>query len=269
MKITDADLNFSIMLNKIGAGSTIQSRNSETRRSRNLLATFNTTPLVSIRRTAWKNAIREMEWFLSGSSNIKDLHPKVHSWWKPWANENGDVFNNYSKQFRLQDGYMDQIGYMINTIKNDPSSRRNVITTWNTAEMVHPDTPITNCHGTVIQAFVDPDDSLHLTMYQRSCDMVVGVPHNWIQYWALLMYLAHKTNKSVGTFTWIGGDCHIYKNHYELAREIVNTGFRIPVRNLLDINLIYTPSSEDFLAEDFSLDSEYNPILKTSAKMVV
>jgi thymidylate synthase len=85
---------------------------------------------------------------------------------------------------------IDQVEYLINAIKEHPYSRRTVATTWIPqhvqAGLINP----TNCHGTMIQAFVNPDNSLHLTMYQRSSDMILGMPHNWIQYWALLMYLA-------------------------------------------------------------------------------
>ncbi len=143
------------------------------------MVTFNDTPLISVRRTAWKNALREMEWFLSGSSNIDDLHKNVRSWWKPWADANGDVPNSYSKQFRRAEGCtttyvdlgdhfgqivksideVDQIEYAINTLKNDPYSRRNVITTWHAYDMISSaETKIANCHGTSIQCFVDPKD---------------------------------------------------------------------------------------------------------------
>lgn len=258
-------------------GSELKTRNSVVKRKKNLLVTFNETPLVSIRRTAWKNALREMEWFLSGSCNINDLHPKVRHWWEPWANERGTIPNNYSEQFKnfagipYEDGLSDcqttdQIEYMIQTLKNHPQSRRNVITTWNTTDMLSPETPITNCHGTVIQAFVEPDDdSVHLTMYQRSCDMVLGVPHNWIQYWALLEWISHQSGRNVGSFTWIGGDCHIYKDHYEMSDEIVNTD----LSNASIPDLIYSPSENNFKANDFYLSDKYEPIIKKSVNMVV
>jgi len=233
-----------------------------------------------MRRTAWKNALREFEWFLSGSSNINDLHPKVHSWWKPWADSLGNIKNNYSKQFRAFAGegtredfpYPTRVDQLQNTIKlltDDPQSRRNIITTWNSADMQNPETPITNCHGTVIQFFVDSENKLHMTMYQRSCDMMLGVPHNWIQYWAFLHWLAFKTNRSVGTFHWHGGDCHIYENHWEAARELVGKFNRMSKHGeeLESPNLIYTPQHFEFKADDFSLDAKYEPVLKYSLPM--
>lgn len=276
------NLKFSNMLSDILLqGTEVDTRNSITKRRMNQQVTFNHTPLVTVRRTAWKSALREMEWFLTGSNNIKDLHPSVHKWWAPWANESGYIHNNYSKQFRRFDGHghrggakycddVDQIGYLLDAIKNHPFSRRSVITTWHTHDMLSPNTPITNCHGTVIQAFVEPDNSLHLTMYQRSSDMVVGLPHNFIQYWALIMWLAHRCGRTIGSFTWIGGDCHIYKDHYDLAQRMVDEARKDYDNGTAPVpNLIYNPTSEEFKADDFSLDSKYEPMLRESAKMVV
>jgi len=236
------------------------------------MVTFTQTPLVTVRRTAWKNALREFEWFLSGSNNINDLDKKVHSWWKPWADNDGFIPNNYSRQLRNFFGIsnsVDQVEYMIDTLTNDPGSRRNVITTWNTADMLDANTPITNCHGTVIQAFVEPsNDSVHLTMYQRSCDMVLGVPHNWIQYWALMLYLSHRSGRKPGTFTWIGGDCHVYPNHEPDVKEMANK--LNPKKGTYEIpNLIYKPTSKKFKADDFSLDIKYKPLYLKSLKMTV
>lgn len=267
----NADYQYLYLIDKIlDEGERIQSRNSEVIRHTNLILTFKSTPLISIRKTAWKNALREMEWFLSGSNNIKDLHESVGKWWEPWANEKGYIFNNYSKQFRCFEGLnrdVDQIQYMIETLKHNPFSRRNVITTWNTADMTNPATPITNCHGTVIQAFVNNNDELSITMYQRSADILLGVPHNFIQYWAFLMYLAYKTNKKVGNFTWIGGDCHIYSDHIETAKNMLGTINTVQKFNTPE--LVYSPTNEEFRADDFTLDGKYKPIIKESLKMIV
>lgn len=265
-------------------GSKINTRNSDTLRIMNEMITFNRTPLISVRRTAWKSALREFEWFMSGSNNINDLHESVRKWWEPWAKESrmkfttidrpdrveNNVWNNYSQQFRMfglaEEGEpFDQIQYLMDGIKTHPNSRRNVITTWHTKDMMAPETLITNCHGTVIQAFVEPNNSLHLTMYQRSCDMVLGVPHNFIQYWAFLMYLAHHGGRKVGSFTWIGGDVHIYNNHIDMAKRICNTD----ITRIEDIDLVYNPTSEDFKADDFTLSKKYEPIICESIEMTV
>lgn len=258
-------------------GEEVNTRNSITKRKLNLTATFNSTPLIGVRRTAWKNALREMEWFLSGSSNINDLHEKVRHWWEPWANESGFIHNNYSKQFRQFDGTKhfggtripdstDQIQYMIDTLKNHPYSRRNVITTWHTHDMVSPNTSITNCHGSLIMVNVSPNtNEVHLTMVQRSADMVLGVPHNFIQYWAFLLYLAYQSGRKVGSFTWLGNDCHIYQDHYQMVDKIVD---QYPYVKPTP-NLIYNSSSSEFKADDFSLDTNYKPLIKESLKMTV
>jgi thymidylate synthase len=248
-------------------GLEIESRNAKTKRLRNCVMRFTSTPLISVRRTAWKSALREMEWFLSGSNNIEDLHPSVRKWWEPWIDGKNEVNNNYSVQFRDFKGNgsgINQISYLIDEINNRPTSRRQVITTWNTCDMASPATPITNCHGSLIQTFVDPDGTLNLSMHQRSADMMLGVPHNLIQYWAFLHYIAHKTGKKVGEFVWIGGDCHIYDKHFDMAERICENSDEIETPEL-----IYTPESENFVANDFSLSGEYKPIIQENLELIV
>ena len=233
---------------------------------------FNSTPLVSVRKTAWKSAIREFEWFMSGSNIITDLHESVRKWWEPWATNGVYVENNYSSQFRHwqytefggRSGSFDQIQAFIDGIKEKPHSARHVITTWNTADMYSPDTKITNCHGTKIQAVVH-DGVLDLSMDQRSADLICGVPHNWIQYWAFLLWLSHRTGNKPGQFIWDGGDVHIYAAHYEMSGKIMYTD----VDSVRTPQLVYTPTSEDFKADDFSLDGPYTPIITDSVEMVV
>lgn len=252
----------------LSSGSEITTRNSVTKRVRNLTAHFIATPLVCVRKTAWKLALREMEWFLSGSNNINDLHPSVRHWWQPWADDQGLIKNNYSIQFCDFAGHygsVDQVSALIEGIRHHPFSRRNVITTWNTADMLHPSTPITNCHNSLTQAFVEPDNSLHLTTYQRSSDMVLGVPHNFIQMWAFLQYLAHHTGRSVGSLTWLGGDCHIYESHIDAAQRLIATD----ISAIQTPNLLYTPTSNVFKAEDFVLDSDYKPLNNEKLVMIV
>ena len=264
------DNKFSIMLEEIlTKGSLVLTRNSQTKRYKNLTASFSSTPLLSVRKTAWKNALREMEWFLSGSNNIKDLHPNVHSWWTPWADSKGIINNNYSIQLRSfmgHSGSADSLELLLEGIKHHPFSRRNVITTWNTADMFDKKTPITNCHGSLIQALVEPEDnSLHITMVQRSADMVLGVPHNWIQYWALLLFLASNTGTKPGSLFWHGVDCHIYQDHEQTANSITS----LDKTNIKTPQLIYKPTSSQFKADDFYLEGGYNPIITQKLNMTV
>lgn len=231
---------------------------------------FTSTPLVSARKTAWRSAIREFEWFMSGSSNIYDLHPSVRKWWEPWADRGGDVLHNYSWQFRSFVSYdddgpvgFDQIEAFVDGILTKPHSARHVITTWNPAEMYSPLTKITNCHGSLIQAFVH-DGVLDLCMVQRSADLICGVPHNWVQYWAFLLWVCHRTGNKPGTFIWDGGDVHIYGAHREMARKILAQHELPPTPQL-----VYTPTSDEFLADDFSLDGPYTPVITDRVDMVV
>lgn len=267
-----ADYEYAEVIGCAMRGDSVTTRNSTVMRASNRVnADFFETPLVTVRKAAWKSALREWEWFMSGSDDINDLHKSVHGWWKPWANTWGRVYSNYSRQFRNFAGggnTVDQIEYLIDGIKNHPYSRRNVITTWNTADMVAPETPITNCHGTVIQAFVDPKtNELDLFTYQRSVDVICGLPHNWIQYWAFLMWLAHRSGRKVGRLEWCGGDVHVYDVHEPIVKEIGGLKWGSQVED--GPNLVYNPTSQEFKADDFTLDREYVPLTTTKAEMVV
>lgn len=254
-------------------GHYMDTRNARVVRSTNHMVTFDSTPLVGLRRTAWKNALREWEWFMSGSNTIDDLHPSVHPWWEEWASDYGAIYGNYGRQLRLAEGLnewdepdsIDQIQYLIDGIHSNPSSRRLVATTWHAYDMTRTYTPITNCHGTVIQFFVQPDNKLDMTMYQRSADLMLGVPHNWIQYWAFLQYMAHVTGKLVGSFTWIGGDVHVYNSHIEMAYKMLKYDQELPRVPQME----YYPTSANFQADDFVLDAEYEPVFKDRLKMEI
>jgi len=251
-------------------GDVIEGRNSVVRRISGTRRVFRSTPLISARKTAWKSALREMEWFLSGTNNISKLHPSVRPWWKPWVDKNGYHQNGYSDQFRAcrgqtEDTYVDQIKVLIDGITESPYSRRHVITTWNPADMIAPETTIALCHGTVIQCLVSPEGTLDLITYQRSADLVCGLPHNWLQYWALLMWLAHRTGTTVGRMIWMGGDVHLYEPHLDLADKIIAAAPSVGETP----ELVYTPSTKEFLAGDFTLSSAYKPLITERAEMIV
>jgi thymidylate synthase len=236
---------------------------------------FRSTPLVSVRKTSWRSAIREMEWFMSGSSDVADLHPSVRKWWEPWAGADGRVLNNYSRQFRRYNspaavgGGFDQVAAFIDGIRRKPHSSRHRMTTWHPEEMYDPETRITNCHGTKIQAYV-VGGVLDLSMDQGSCDLVCGVPHNWIQYWAFLLWLCHRTGNRPGEFVWDGGDVHLYAAHLDVADRIVR---RVELAGDDALpktpELVYTPTSDEFLASDFALSGPYTPLITEAVEMVV
>lgn len=249
-------------------GEEIETRNSKVRRSICFQMPFTTTPLVRVRKTAWKSAIREWEWFMSGSSNINDLHPSVRSWWEPWASPAGNILFNYSKQlrrFRGEGGVTDQVQLMVDCLKKHPNSRRNILTTWNTEEMNQPECPITNCHNTVTQAFVVGGNKLRLVTYQRSVDVICGLPHNWIQMAAFQLWLCSQAKLLVDGLTWIGGDVHVYDTHLPLAKKMLEQTLPTDEGPVL----CYEPTTDEFRADDFYLSEPYEPLLTDRAEMVV
>lgn len=265
------DSKYKSLIVKCLSGDEIESRNSLCYRTdEEVSEKFTKTPLIGARKTCWKLALREWEWFMSGSNKLEDLHPSVRAWWEPWNGPEGTVFRNYSCQFRDFAGHgtsIDSIDTFIKGIKYNPFSRRNVITTWNTADMNNEKCLITNCHGTVIQAFVNNSGELSIKTYQRSADLICGVPHNWIQYWAFLLWVARLAGLRPASLVWIGGDVHIYEQHRDLALRIIKASPKETPEN--GPELIYKPTSEKFLADDFSLDGIYEYILNEKANMVV
>ncbi len=261
------DDHYAALLRACLSGDAVTTRNALCYRTICHPVRFTSTPLVGARRTAWKTCLREWEWFMSGSNDINDLHPSARPWWEPWANKTGNVPFNYSEQFRAfvgWQGQVDQVALLIDGVTNHPYSRRNVLTTWNACDMVNSATPITNCHNTVTQAFVSPaDNALNLVTYQRSADVVCGVPHNWLQMWAFLLWLARAGSRAVGSLTWVGGDCHVYDSHAGIAGRILCAA---PPSQP---ELVYTPTTAAFRADDFTLSGPYSPVLSDRAEMVV
>lgn len=267
-RAASADDQYAGILRDCLGGERVTTRNSEVRRAIGLVAEFDRTPLVCVRRTPWRLALREMQWFLSGSSNVADLHPSVRHWWAPWADAEGEVRNNYGSQFRRfagRGGDFDQIEHLIAGVRDHPYSRRNVATTWNPADMADAATPITNCHGSLISAHVGEGGRLSLVMVQRSADVVVGLPSNWLQYAAFHLWLAARVGRPVGTLIWFGLDVHVYEAHLEIAHRMLDRSAECGEGPAL----AYTPTSEDFLADDFSLAGGYAPLIDEKVGMII
>lgn len=271
-KRTAADIAYKRLLKFISNhGQEVKTRNHKTRSSIECTPIiFDSTPLVTLRTTAWRLALLEMEWFMSGNSYC----PKeLEGWWRGQLDEDGAYVDGYPSQFRnstYEDIFgsceaFDQIEFILNGLTNNPNSRRLILTSWNPGEMAsitetngNPNTP-TTCHNTCTQFFVR-DGEVHLKTYQRSADMLLGVPHNWIQTWALLLYFAHHSNLAVGCMQWIFGDAHIYMedSHLEAAKaiELAIT----PIQAVECLELVYAPEYGDkdsngipvFRAQDFS-----------------
>lgn len=172
-------------------------------------------PLVTTKKLHLRSIIHELLWFLKGDSNIKYLKDNGVSIWDEWADENGDLGPVYGVQWRNWKGAdgqtIDQISELVHTIKNNPDSRRMIVSAWNVAELPHMALP--PCHM-MFQAYV-ADGKLSVQLYQRSCDIFLGVPFNIASYSLLTHMLAQQCDLEVGDFVWTGGDCHIYSNHME------------------------------------------------------
>ena len=166
-----------------------------------------------------KSIIHELLWFLQGSTNIKYLQENGVRIWNEWADENGELGPVYGKQWRswpTADGdAVDQIQGLVELIKRDPDSRRMLVCSWNVGELEKMALPPCHC---LFQFFVG-DGRLSCQLYQRSCDVGLGVPFNIASYSLLTMMLAQVCELDLGEFVWTGGDVHVYDNHIEPLRE--------------------------------------------------
>jgi thymidylate synthase len=175
-------------------------------------------PLVTTKKLHLRSIIIELLWFLRGDTNTRWLKDNKVSIWDEWADEKGDLGPVYGKQWRDWRGEggisVDQIALLINQINNNPASRRQIVSAWNPAEIDQ--MALAPCHC-LFQTHV-ANGRLSLQLYQRSCDVFLGVPFNIASYALLTHMLADQCGLEVGDFVWTGGDCHLYSNHLEQAR---------------------------------------------------
>jgi len=217
-------------------------------------------PLLTTKRLPFRHIAEELFWFLRGETNVKSLQAKGVSIWDEWADENGDLGPVYGKQWR-DFGGVDQIKTLMESLRTNPNSRRHIVSAWNPAEV--DDMALPPCR-TMFQLHVDRT-FLDLQLYQRSADMFLGVPFNIASY-SLLLSLAAKTiGKIPRYFTHTLGDAHIYDNHKDAVRELMN---RKP-RNepILQIKT-WRENLWDYTFEDLEL-SGYDPMPKISAPVAV
>ena len=172
-------------------------------------------PMVTTKKIHLKSILHELLWFLKGDTNIKYLQDNGVKIWDEWADEKGDLGPVYGSQWRswpTADGrHIDQITQVVNQIKNNPDSRRMIVSAWNVGEIDKMKLP--PCHA-FFQFYV-ADGKLSCQLYQRSADIFLGVPFNIASYALLTHLVAQQTHLSVGDFVWTGGDCHLYSNHLE------------------------------------------------------
>ncbi|MBT9428213.1 thymidylate synthase [Candidatus Symbiopectobacterium endolongispinus] len=183
-------------------------------------------PLVTTKRCHLRSIIHELLWFLNGDTNIGYLHDNKVSIWDEWADDNGDLGPVYGKQWRAwgaADGrQIDQLQTVLQQLqlKQDPNSRRIIVSAWNVGELDQ--MALAPCHE-FFQFYV-ADGKLSCQLYQRSCDVFLGLPFNIASYALLVHMMAQQCDLEVGDFVWTGGDTHLYNNHMEqthlqLSRE--------------------------------------------------
>ncbi len=212
-------------------------------------------PLVTTKKLHIRSIVHELLWFLSGSGNIGYLHDNKVSIWDEWADENGDLGPIYGVQWRswpTPDGrHIDQITNAVDLIKNHPDSRRIIVCSWNVADIDRMALPPCHC---LFQFYV-ADGKLSCQLYQRSCDIFLGVPFNIASYALLTHMMAQQCDLEPGEFIWTGGDCHIYNNHFEQTVEQLSREPR-PYPKLV---IKRRPASIfDYKFEDFEI-TDYNP----------
>ncbi len=219
-------------------------------------------PLVTTKKLHLRSIIHELLWFLTGDSNIKYLKDNGVSIWDDWADENGDLGPVYGVQWRkwpTPDGRtVDQISQIMQQLRETPDSRRIMLSAWNVGEIENMALPPCHC---LFQFYV-ADGKLSCQLYQRSCDIFLGVPFNIASYALLTHMLAQQADLEVGDFVWTGGDCHLYSNHLEQADEQLSRD----VLSLPQLRIKRRPDSIfDYQYDDFEiLNYESHPHIKAA-----
>ena len=212
-------------------------------------------PLLTTKKLHLKSIIHELLWFLSGDTNIKYLQDNGVRIWNEWADENGDLGPVYGHQWRswsdYKGGSIDQIQHAVDLIKNNPESRRILVSAWNPADIDNMALPPCHC---LFQFYV-ADGKLSLQLYQRSADVFLGVPFNIASYALLLQMMSQVTGLECGDFVHTTGDTHLYLNHLEqVDTQLTRTPRPLPIMKINpDVKDIFS-----FKYEDFEL-TDYNP----------
>ena len=217
-------------------------------------------PLVTTKKVHLKSVIYELLWFLRGERNVKPLQEKGVRIWNEWAAEDGDLGPIYGVQWRSWRGAdgqtVDQISKLVEGLKNNPHSRRHLVSAWNVAEI--DDMALPPCH-TLFQFYV-ANEKLSCQLYQRSADLFLGVPFNIASYALLTLMLAQVCGLQPGDFVHTFGDAHVYHNHFEQVQlQLSRTPRPLPTMQLNPA----VKSIFDFQYEDFTLlDYDPHPAIK-------
>ena len=222
-------------------------------------------PLLTTKKLHLKSIIHELLWFLNGDTNVKYLQENGVRIWNEWADENGELGPVYGHQWRswpdYNGGHIDQIQDIVNALKNNPDSRRMIVSAWNVAEVDQMALPPCHC---LFQFYV-ADGKLSLQLYQRSADTFLGVPFNIASYALLTMMMAQVCGLQPGDFIHTTGDTHLYLNHLEQAKEQLQRAPRALPKMGINPNVT---SVFDFKYDDFTLEG-YNPLPHIKAEVSV
>lgn len=217
-------------------------------------------PLITTKRVHMKSIVYELLWFLRGESNVRWLQENGVTIWDEWADDAGELGPVYGVQWRSWPTpggeSIDQISEVISQIRDNPDSRRLLVSAWNPADI--PDMALAPCHA-MFQFYV-ANGKLSCQLYQRSADMFLGVPFNIASYALLTLMIAEQSGLEAGDFIWTGGDCHIYDNHLEQVQtQLAREPFPYPT-------LSFTRKPEsifDYRFDDISVsDYQHHPGIK-------
>lgn len=224
-------------------------------------------PLLTSKKIHTKSVFSELAWLIRGETNIKSLNDEGVTIWDEWADEKGDLGPIYGQQWRrwpgTDDGYninqeIDQLQNALDLIKNDPDSRRIVVSAWNPTD--NPLMALTPCHA--MFQFEVNNGALSCHMYQRSADVFLGVPFNIASYAGLTHLMAHLADLEVSTLTVSFGDVHIYNNHFDQVREQLARRHELlpPPHMVIDPDIT---SLDDVVTDTFKVyDYKHHPAIK-------
>ena len=207
-------------------------------------------PLVTTKKLHLRSIIHELLWFLQGSSNIAYLKENGVTIWDEWADDQGELGPVYGVQWRSwptpDGGHIDQMSQVLAQIRSNPDSRRHIVSAWNVADV--PRMHLPPCH--LLFQFYVANGRLSCLLYQRSCDIFLGVPFNIASYALLTHLVAQQADLLPGEFIWTGGDCHVYRNHFDQASEqLSRTPFAYP-----ELHIRRRPASLfDYRYDDFEI----------------
>ena len=224
-------------------------------------------PLITTKKVHFKSIALELLWFLRGDGNAKWLQERGVTIWNEWAADNGDLGPVYGVQWRSWPtpggGHIDQISQVLEQLRDNPNSRRMLVSAWNVAELDQ--MALMPCHA-LFQFYVAPAQQLgerprlSCQLYQRSADLFLGVPFNIASYALLTHMVAQQCDLDVGDFVWTGGDCHIYSNHEEQVRtQLERTPYALP-----QLHIKRRPATLfDYEFEDFEVQNYvHHPAIK-------